>query len=199
MALQVMHYANVDGRYETVGFFVDYPDNLVIFAGRPILGKIQDIESVYNNGAFDCLFIAIGYKHLPFKTTLYDSLKYKVPFASIIAAPQYIDQTVSIGKDVIVYPGVILDKNVVVEDNVLINLGATISHNTRIGNGSFVGVRVSVSGFCSIGCRNFLGTNSTLIDNITLTDDVSLGASTLVNKDIKEAGLYVGVPYRRIR
>lgn len=199
MALQVKHYADVDGRYETVGFIVDYPEDLSEVDGLPVLGKIADTERLYSQKEFDCVFIAIGYKHLPFKKALFDRLKDTLPFATIIAAPMYIDRTAIIGQDVIIYPGCIIDKEVVIEDNVLLNLGATISHNCSIGNSSFIGVRTSLSGFCKVGECVFIGTNSTTVDDITICNNVQLGAGSVVTKDIVEEGLYVGGPVRKIR
>ena len=36
-------------------------------------------------------------------------------------------------------------------------------------------------------------------NNVTITDDVTVGAGAAVVKDITEAGVYVGVPARRMR
>ena len=60
LASQVIHFANADGRYLPVGVFVDYPKEMLSFEGLKRLGTIQDVEESYTNGAFDCLFIAIG-------------------------------------------------------------------------------------------------------------------------------------------
>ena len=199
MFLQAKHYAVIDGRYEVVGLFVDSPNKIDECDGVPVFGRTCDIEKVYNEGCFDCLFLAIGYNHLDFKKKLHDSLRSKIPFATIIANPTYIDNSASIGTDVIIYPGVIIDKEVIIDDNVILNLGATICHNSHIGNSTFVGVKVNISGFCDIGERCFLGTNSTLIDHIKLCNGVYVGASTLILKNINHSGTYVGVPSRKIR
>lgn len=198
LASQVIHYAHVDGRYLPVGFFVDYPEDMQCFEGLKRLGTIQDVEESYTNGAFDCLFIAIGYKHLAFKQSLHASLKGKIPFATVIANATYIDPSSTIGEDVIIYPGSIIDKDVVIEDNVLLNLGATISHNSLVGNSSFIGVRSAVSGFSKIGSCCFFGTNSTISDNISICDNVIIGASAVVIHDIVEEGAYVGVPAKKL-
>lgn len=198
MAKQVIHYADIDGRYDTVGFFADLEAGNVGLINIPYMGKTEDISEIYQKGLFDCIFIAIGYKHLHFKQSLHSKLKGKIPFATIIASPTYIDYTAKIGEDVIIYPGSIIDKEVIIEDNVLLNLGAKISHNSIIGNSSFIGVGVSISGFVNIGERCFLGTNSCVIDNINICNEVNLGASSVVTKDIITSGVYVGVPIRFI-
>ena len=196
---QAKHFAEIDGRYNVVGLFVDQPNKIEECDGVPFLGKTCDIEFAYNNGLFDCLFIAIGYNHLNFKKKLHESLKSKIPFATIIANPTYIDKSASIGCDVIIYPGVIIDKEVTIDDNVILNLGATISHNSHIGKSTFIGVKTNISGFCDIGECCFLGTNSTLIDHIKICNDVCVGASALIIKDVELSGTYVGVPIRKVK
>lgn len=199
MALQAKHYAEIDGRYEVIGFIVDYPESLSNVSGLPVLGKIRETEVLFSKNLFDCIFIGIGYNHLIFKKNLYKHLSQTIPFATIIAAPTYINPSAIIGHDVIIYPGCIIDKNVVIEDNVVLNLGATISHDCIIGNSSFIGVRCAISGFCQIGECVFMGTNSTTIDNIHLCNDVQLGAATVVTKNITKKGLYIGAPARKIK
>lgn len=199
MAQQVMHYAEIDGRYTTVGYFADYAVGDVNLQSIPFLGKTDEIYTTYQKGIFDCLFIAIGYNHLRFKHELHSALKHKLPFATIFASPTYIDKTAEIGENVIIYPGTIIDKEVVIKDNVLINIGAKISHNCVIGDSSFIGVGVSLSGFVHVGKRCFLGTNSCTRDNITICDDVVLGASSLATKNIEESGVYIGIPCRRMQ
>lgn len=200
MAQQIKHYADVDGRYRTVGFFVDYYEGLgEEIRNLNILGKVADIEEAYRKNEFDWLFIGIGYKHLKFKSSIYDQYKGKIPFATIIASPAYIDSSASVGEGSALYPGVILDKNVKIENNVILNLGATISHDSVIGQSSFIGVRTAISGFCKVGSCCFLGTNSTLVDNIEICNDVQTGAMTVVTKSINEEGVYVGSPARKIR
>ena len=198
LASQVIHYANLDGRYLPVGVFVDYPEDLQSFEGLKRLGSLHDVEELYKNGFFDCLFIAIGYKHLAFKQSLHASLKGKIPFATIIANATFIDPSSKIGEDVIIYPGTIIDKDVIIEDNVLLNLGATISHNCVVGDSSFVGVRTAVSGFAKIGSCCFIGTNSTISDNISICDNAIIGASAVVIHDVVEEGVYIGVPAKKM-
>ena len=198
MASQAIHFANVDGRYLPIGVFVDYPEEMQSYEGLKRLGTIQDIEESYANGSFDCLFIAIGYKHLAFKQSLHASLKGKIPFATIIANATYIDPSSSIGEDVIIYPGTIIDKGVIVEDNVVLDLGALIGHNSVVGNASFIAGRTALAGFAKIGSCCFLGIGSTISDNISICNNVIIGASAVVIRDIVEEGAYVGIPAKKL-
>ena len=49
-----------------------------------------------------------------------------------------------------------------------------------------------------IGNRVRLAAGSIVLGSITISDDVTIGANSLVIKDICEAGIYVGSPARKI-
>ena len=56
-----------------------------------------------------------------------------------------------------------------------------------------------ISGDVIIGDRVYLGTNSTIIEKISVCSDVVIGANSVVVKDINENGTYVGVPSKKIK
>jgi UDP-3-O-[3-hydroxymyristoyl] glucosamine N-acyltransferase len=53
---------------------------------------------------------------------------------------------------------------------------------------------ISVNGSARIGKRCFIGTNSTIVQKVSICDDVMVGAGSVVVDDIKEPGKYYGVP-----
>lgn len=192
---QIRHYAEIENKFQVVGFFDDYADPDSFVEGLPILGNIKEVLQSYKNGLFDVAFVAIGYKHLSFKKQLFTSLHSNIPFATIISNPTYIDPTAQIGDGVILYPGCILDKNVVIDDNVVLNLGTIISHDCHLSNSTFCAPRVTVAGFSKIGECCFIGAGSIISDNVAIANNTIIGASALVISDIeKEKGTYIGVP-----
>ena len=50
----------------------------------------------------------------------------------------------------------------------------------------------------TLGDNVVVGTGSTIIGPITICDNVMIGAMSLVNKDISEPGVYVGIPAQKI-
>ncbi len=195
----IAHHAKVDEHFDVVGFFDDYKKTTEHVDNYPILGGINDVTTLFQSSLFDCIIIAIGYKHLPVKKNLFESLKGKIPFGKIIHSSCYADVSATVGDGTVLLPGCILDRNVDIGDNVLINVGVTIAHDSIIGNHSFISPCVSVAGFTKIGeCCN-IGINSTIIDNIYIGDNIQTGGGTIVINDLSEAGLYVGCPARLLR
>ena len=55
-----------------------------------------------------------------------------------------------------------------------------------------------MSGTIKVGSNSWLGVGSFYKNNITICEDVVIGAGAVVAKDIIEPGTYVGIPVRRI-
>lgn len=195
---QFLHYALVEGKYKIVGFFDDTLKVGEMVNGYPILGDLNQAVGLYNK-EYDCILIAIGYKHLEFKKNIFNELKSKVKFGSIFAPNSYIDETAKIGEGVVIYPGCIIDKNVTINDNVVLNIGSVVSHDSIVGSHSFVAPRASIAGFSIIGEKCFLGINSTIIDRLNIADDTIIAGGAVVVKNIDKSGVYVGVPAKFIK
>lgn len=54
-------------------------------------------------------------------------------------------------------------------------------------------------GTVTIGRHSIVGSGSVILPNITVNDGASIGALSLVKKDLEEWSLYVGVPVRKVK
>lgn len=192
---QLAHHARACG-FTVVGFF----DDSIATGARPgadaVLGRIDRVQPLFNEGVFDCLVMGIGYKHFGQREALFNQLSPTIPFARLVHPSAVVDDTCEIGVGAVVYPGCILDMGAHIGANVLLNIGCTIAHDSRIGAGSFLSPDVSVAGYVAIGARVFLGIGSVVIDNVTIADDARTGGGAVVTSDIRAPGLYVGIPAR---
>ena len=181
--------------YQVIGFYDDFQQNKVV-DGYSVLGIQANIVDAYHNGVYDALVCAIGYNHLKEREMIFNKYHYdyEIPFASIIDKSCHIDPSSSIGDGVVMFPGAFIDKGVILEDNVLLNVCVTIAHDTKIKAHTFVSPRVAIAGFTTIGKRCMIGINSTIIDNVSISDDIRLGGGSLVITDLVKSGLYVGSP-----
>lgn len=196
---QIACHATNDKQFNVVGFFDDFAEKDSIVNGFKILGNISEIEQYFDYAFFDEIIIGIGYKHLSYREKLFNKLKDKIKFATLIHSSCYIDTSCKIENGVCIFPGSVLDYNVEIKENVLINVGSTIAHDSKIESHTFLSPRVAIAGFVSVGKRCFLGISTTIINNISIVDDVQTGGGTVVIKNITEQGLYVGNPSRFIK
>lgn len=199
MGQLIAYHAQEDAKKEVVGFFNDFELQGTKVNDIPVLGGGGNVLQLYKEGIFDCLMIGVGYQHFEYRKKTFERFKGIIPFANIIHSSAYIDPSCQLGEGIFILPGCCLDRQVQLEDNVLLNTACSIAHDTRVGAHSFLSPRVALAGFVKIGqCCN-IGINTTIIDNITITDGVQTGGGSVVNKSIEQKGLYVGVPARFIR
>lgn len=195
----ILHYLNQSAKLQAVGFYDDYQKIGAVVKDLPVFGPINMIFKGFEEDKFEELIMGIGYNHMPLREQLFETFQKTINFATFIHPSAHIDSTAVLGKGVIVLPGCIFDKNVVVKNNVFLNVGCIISHDTMIGSNTFFAPAVSTAGFVNVGCRSFLGINTTVINNINMCNDVQTGGGSVVVTDIERPGVYVGVPAKFLK
>lgn len=195
---QIAHYAISDNHFEKVVFFDDY-NNESFIKGYKILGTTNEILNEYKKGNFTELVIGVGYKHILIRKIFFEKFKNIIPFATIVHSSCWVDKTAKIEHGCVIYPGCVIEPNVVIQNNTILNISCSIGHDSIIGSHSFLSPRVAIAGFVKANECCIYGINSLVIDNISITENVQLGAGTVVINNIDKKGLYVGNPQRFIR
>lgn len=195
---QIAYYAISDGHFDKVVFFDDYNTDSYI-KGHKILGTTCNVLNEHKKGNFTDLIIGIGYKHMLKRKLFFEKFKNIIPFASIIHSSCWVDKTAIIEEGCVIYPGCIIEPNVLIKSNTILNISCSIAHDSIIGSHSFFSPRVAIAGFVKSNECCIFGINSLVIDNINITDNVQLGAGTVVISNVDKKGLYVGNPHRYIR
>ncbi len=104
---------------------------------------------------------------------------------------------VAIGDDVEIGANTTIDRgtleNTVIGDGVKLDNQIQIAHNVKIGAHTAIAACVGIAGSATIGRNCALGGASMIYGHITIADDVSISAGTLVMKSLPQAGTYTGV------
>lgn len=82
---------------------------------------------------------------------------------------------------------------------VIVNHGAVVDHDVEVGDFSHVAPLVALGGAVRIGRRVLVGSGAQVLPGVRIADDVVVGAGAVVHGDIDVAGVYAGVPARRVR
>lgn len=104
----------------------------------------------------------------------------------------------SIMPGTIVCPGTILTTNVKLGYHCIVNINCTIGHDVTINDFVTINPGVNISGNVVIGSNCNIGSNAVIRNGISICDDVTIGAGSVVVKDITEPGIYVGSPAVRL-
>ena len=190
-AEQIQGFAEETGEFRVVGFFDDFETKGALIRSLPVLGCIDDIETEYRNGIFDCVFLAAGYNNFIFREDVFNRLYNKVPFATIISPSARMGKNVTIGEGVYIGADSYVGDDSVIENNVFIHCYSTVAHNNVIGAHSYISGRFNSAGYCCIGKRVFIGICVIVSDHISISDDVWIGIGCIVVKSIKEPGKYM--------
>ncbi len=167
--------------------------------GYPIIGCDNDLEEIRKN--YDSALVTIGQiKSASIRIKLFKKIKalnFKLP--AIIAATAHVSRHASIGEGTIIMHQAMVNTDVVIGNNCIINTKALIEHDTHLGNHCHISTASVLNGNVSVGNECFVGSNSTFVNGISTVSNIFVGINSVVNKNLKEAGIYVGNPVRKIR
>lgn len=105
---------------------------------------------------------------------------------------------VRIGKGNIICSRSLISCNVEIGNFNILNGYNQVGHDTVIGNYNSVMPACKISGGVEIGDRNFLGVNAVILQYKKVADDIVIGASSLVMRNITKAATYIGNPAKKL-
>ncbi len=182
--------------FNVVGFIDDNKkiqnttiNDIPVLGGVPFLNEKREEINVV---------IAIGNPSV--RKKIYDQLKNNknIKFPNIIAKDVRISNTNNIGFGNIICTQSVLTVNITLGNFNHINLDCTVGHDVIIHDFVTVYPSVNISGNVEIGNCSELGTGTKIIQGKTIIENVIVGAGSVVIKDIKTSGTYVGSPVRMV-
>lgn len=148
---------------------------------EPTIIRVQD--------AYDSLstLIDIFLKSIPVKKGIepqsFVSPTAKYADGTYIGAFSYIDEGVTIGKNVQIYPNCWIGRNCVIKDNTVIFAGVKLYPETCIGENCIIhaGVVIGSDGFGFVPQENGTYKKLQQFGNVIIEDDVEIGANTTID------------------
>lgn len=120
-------------------------------------------------------------------------------FTFIHPSVQILDENIKIGEGSFIGANCILTTNINLGKHTILNRGVHIGHDSIVGDFFSAMPGSIVSGNVTVGKNCYVGTNSTIIEKLNITDYVKIGAGAVVTKNINEKGTYVGVPVYKLK
>lgn len=177
--------------YEIVGF-LDDNDSVKEICGFPVLGVIEKNYDYKDACEF---IIAIGNNSIREKI----AEQYDVKWATLIHPTAVIGMHAQVGQGTVVMANAVINSCANIGKHCIINTGSIVEHDNVLEDYVHISPNVALAGTVHIGKRTHIGVNACVKNNINITNDVIVGAGAVVAKDIKEEGVYVGVPAKRIK
>ncbi len=173
---------SINRKKKTWDFIGFYDDNLSdkLINDYPVIDKIEALNSIKEE-----LHILIAIGNPKVKDIILKKIKNPNILYPTIIHPSvqiYSNDTVRLGKGVVIGANCVLTVNITIADFVYINTASVISHDTRIGKYSILMPTVSISAGAIVGERVYIG-NGTKIDYpIIIEDNSIIKAGTILTR-----------------
>ncbi|TDD98388.1 acetyltransferase [Flavobacterium cellulosilyticum] len=183
-------------QYEFIGFFDDGIEKDSLVNGFPVLGNIDDINTINYDIA---IVIAIGNPNTK-KNILNKINSKKVVFPTLIHPNvQFDNDGVTIGKGCIICASNIITVNVTIGDFVILNLMCTVGHDVIINDFCSFMPSVNISGEVIIEQGVYIGTGAVIINQLNIGENTIVGAGSLVVKTLPKNCTALGIPAKPIK
>jgi sugar O-acyltransferase (sialic acid O-acetyltransferase NeuD family) len=120
-------------------------------------------------------------------------------FTWIHPTAQIMDNNIEIGEGSFIGANSILTTNIKMGKHAILNRGVQVGHDSQIGNFFSAMPGVIVSGNVRINDFVYMGNNSSIREKLLVGGLVIIGMNSAVVKNIKEPGVYGGVPAKKIK
>jgi sugar O-acyltransferase (sialic acid O-acetyltransferase NeuD family) len=175
--------------YNILGFLDDDPKKQdQLFWQIPVLGKIEDLIK------YSGCSVAVGISSPIVKKVILERIGQKYDFPNFISKNSWVSNKVTIGRGVIIYPGVSINYDTIIEDFVIINMNCAIGHSVTIQKCSSLAPGVSFGGFTFVEPYVDIGIGVSTIQKIKIGKEAIIGGQTMLIANVEKETTIVGVP-----
>ncbi len=192
----VIEAAESSGR--TIKGILDLPDAVgAKILGYDVVGTDDDIPMYIH----DCEFvITLGNIKDPQKRVELHNIveKHAGEFATIIASTAQVSKHATVGDGSVVLHHATINAGAKIGKGCIINSASNIEHDVEIGDYSHISTGAMINGDARIGRTVFIGSGATVANGVSITDNCVIGMGAAVCSDITEAGIFVGIPAKKV-
>ena len=183
--------------YEIVGFLNDKESTI---NGYPVVGGIKEQnwdkwgEEVY------FVFAMSNVKKAEQRYEMLQSLN--IPedrFISIIHPTAVVSKKAKIGNGVVIMPLVIISPDVILKNHSQCYAQSFVGHDTTIDEMVFIANNSSLGGRVKVEKGAHLGSNSSILERVTIGEFSVIGLASNVIKSTEPKGVYVGNPAKKVK
>jgi sugar O-acyltransferase (sialic acid O-acetyltransferase NeuD family) len=180
--------------YEIKGYF-DIKEALVDPYQIPYLGFEKEVDLKHIVGA-DLVFPTVGDNGLRAQLfALFQTLGLNQ--LSIVDPNAIVSPSATMGNSTYVGKGSIVNAQTKIGAGVIINSGAIVEHECSIADACHIAPGATLCGNVRVGLRSLIGANSVVRPNISIANEVVLGAGSVLVTDINKPGTWLGQPAKR--
>jgi len=178
------------------GFYDDHAPATPTVGGLPYLGTVADLQAVASP-----LAVAVAVGSSASRAAVVARLTSPQLSFPALVHPQVAlrpAQRLVLGEGCIIQRGCILTCDITLGRFVLLNLGCTLGHDSVLEDFCSLMPHANVGGAAHLAAGVYLGTNATVIHQVRVGAQTTVGAGAVVVRDLPAGCTAVGVPAKAI-
>lgn len=180
--------------YVLKGFLDDKSDALAGFENYPeIISSVESYE-IQENDVFVCALGSVKWKKHYVELILDNGGK----FINLIHPSVILNTNAIIGNGLIVFMNSNISNDCVIDDFVTIQGFVGLGHDTKLGKWSHLNAYCFTGGFVVLEEEVCLNTRATILPNVIVRKGATVGAASLVIRNVKENTTVFGVPAKKL-
>ncbi|KIA89126.1 acetyltransferase [Kaistella jeonii] len=162
-----------------------------------VIGNDDDYEKFHLAGC--CFLITTGQiKSAEVRKRIFSQLNIlHAEIETVIASTATVSKYSIIGKGTIVMHHCFINAGAQIDENCIINTASVIEHDVVIKSHCHISTKTIINGDCKIGSETFIGSSSCVSNGVNITNNVIIGAGSLVLNKIEKSGTYFGNPVEK--
>jgi sugar O-acyltransferase (sialic acid O-acetyltransferase NeuD family) len=174
-----------------IGMFVDDAPAASVIDGLPVCvsgefdfrgaGPFSYLVGIGNNAVRERLFLELE--------AFGEPLTLVHPFSAI-------STRATIGQGTVIMPGVVVNTGAIIHDNVILNTSCSIDHDCVIWPHVHICPGVRLAGNVTVGTGTMIGTGAVVIPGIRIGEHCTIGAGSVVVRDLPDGSVAYGSPCR---
>ena len=105
----------------------------------------------------------------------------------------------TVGEGTAVMANAVINSDTTIGKHAIINTAAVVEHDNVVGDFVHVSPHATLCGVVTVGDNTQVGAGATVIHVTNVCADCIIGAGAAVTEDVVEAGVYAGVPAKRMK
>ena len=178
----------------TIWGILDLPENVgKTILGYPVLGTDDDIPDFVNKADF---VVTLGFiKDSALRIKIHEKIYVAGgDLATLIASTAYVSKYATLGSGTVIMHKAFVNAGAHIGGACIINTFANIEHDAVIGKYCHISTGAMVNGDCEVGERTFLGSQSVVVNGVSIVPDCIIAAGSMVRKNITQKGIYSDNP-----
>ena len=170
--------------------FLDDNDSIHECGGYPVIGKSSEAGTIDAD-------IIIGIGNAGIRKRIQESILDE-KLVTLIHPDAVVAEDVVIGAGTVVMAGAVINPGARIGKGCIINTCSSVDHDCEVGDYVHIAVGSHLCGTVTVGHGTWIGAGAIVSNNVSICPNCMIGAGAVVIKEIKESGIYVGVPAKRV-